>query len=164
MKQAQATASKVKLDAESQRDAATFKAEATRAEGEARAAARRAEGEAEAAAKQAYELAEAAGALKKAEALAANNNAQIEAKRVEVMPAIARELAQGLGLQGANLNILNGGAGLAELVGALGPIYQMVTSMFGTKPQGGDSASNGAGNWPTVEDVLQQDGVTNTNR
>ena len=164
VKQAQATASKVKLDAESQRDAATFKAEATRAEGEARAAARRAEGEAEAAAKQAYELAEAAGALKKAEALAANNNAQIEAKRVEVMPAIARELAQGLGLQGANLNILNGGAGLAELVGALGPIYQMVTSMFGTKPQGGDSASNGAGNWPTVEDVLQQDGVTNTNR
>ena len=137
VKQAQAAAAKVKLDAEALRDAATFKAEATRAEGEARAAARRAEGEAEAASKEAYELAEAVGALKKAEALAANNNAQIEAKRVEVMPQIARELAQGLGLQHANLNILNGGSGLAELVGAIGPIYQMVTSMFGPKANGG---------------------------
>ena len=137
-----------------QRDAAAFKAEATRAEGEARAAARRAEGEAEASAKQAYELAEAAGALKKAEALAANNNAQIEAKRVGVMPAIARELAQGLGLQGANLNILNGDAGLAELVGALGPIYQMMTSMFGSKPHDDTAATEQRANGADIAQAL----------
>jgi flotillin len=122
-------------------------------------------------AKQAYELAEAAGALKKAEALAANNNAQIEAKRVEVMPAIARESAQGLGLQHANLNSLEGGAGLAELVGALGPIYQMLTSMFGTKPQ--DGADNGkpangldiSQAFTAVEEVdkvLKKDGAANS--
>jgi hypothetical protein len=158
VKQAQATASKVKLDAEAQRDAAAFKAEATRAAGEANAAARRAEGEAEAAAKQAYELAEAAGALKKAEALAANNNAQIEAKRVEVMPAIARELAQGLGLQHANLNILNGGAGLAEVVGALGPIYQMVTGMFAPKPRdGADGATTPNGSADISQTLLDVD-------
>jgi uncharacterized membrane protein YqiK len=170
VKQAQAAAAKVKLDAEALRDAATFKAEATRAEGEANAAARRAEGEAEAAAKQAYELAEAAGALKKAEALAANNNAQIEAKRVEVMPAIARELAQGLGLQHANLNILNGGAGLAEVVGALGPIYQMVTGMFAPKSHDGadnGASANGADFTQVLRDVekadnaVKQDGAPN---
>jgi uncharacterized membrane protein YqiK len=170
VKQAQAAAAKVKLDAEALRDAATFKAEATRAEGEANAAARRAEGEAEAAAKQAIELAEAAGALKKADALAANNNAQIEAKRVEVMPAIARELAQGLGLQHANLNILNGGTGLAEVVGALGPIYQMVTGMFAPKPHDGadnGASANGADFTQVLRDVekadnaVKQDGAPN---
>jgi uncharacterized membrane protein YqiK len=167
VKQAQAAASKVKLDAEAQRDAAAFKAEATRAAGEANAAARRAEGEADAAAKEAYELAEAAGALKKAEALAANNNAQIEAKRVEVMPAIARELAQGLGLQNANLNILNGGAGLAEVVGALGPIYQMVTSMFAPKPHGAadnDKPASGADMSQAVFDFAEAEKAVKNDR
>ncbi len=139
VKQAEAAAARVKLDAQAKRDAATFNAEATRAEGEAKAAARQAEGEAEAAAKRAFGLAEAEGDLAKAEALAANNSAQIEAKRVEVMPQIARELAQGLGLQGANLNILNGGQGLAEIIGAVGPLYQMLTSMFTAKPSAGSN-------------------------
>jgi hypothetical protein len=86
------------------------------------------------------------------------------------MPAIARELAQGLGLQHANLNILNGGTGLAEVVGALGPIYQMVTSMFTPKPHDGadnGTSANGADLAQVLRDVekadssLKQDGATN---
>jgi hypothetical protein len=86
------------------------------------------------------------------------------------MPAIARELAQGLGLQHANLNILNGGTGLAEVVGALGPIYQMVTGMFAPKPHdGADSgaSANGADFSQVLRDVekadgaLKQDGAAN---
>lgn len=154
IKQAEGEAQQMKLQAEAERDAAQFRASATRTEGEANAAKLRAEGEAEAAAKQAYELAEAAGALKKAEALAANNNAQIEFKRIEVLPQIARELGQGLGLQHANLNILNGGEGLAQLVAAAGPLYQMITGMLGGK--NGHPTANGEGDPTNIADALRE--------
>ncbi len=43
------------------------------------------------------------------------------------------------------MNILNGGQGLAELIGAVGPLYQMLTSMFGAKPNAGSNGQPAGG-------------------
>ena len=84
------------------------------------------------------------------------------------MPARPRRIRPCLGLQQANLNILNGGVGLAELVGSLGPIYQMVTSMFAPKlngTAGDEKPANGADISQVLREVedkaLKNDHVVN---
>jgi uncharacterized membrane protein YqiK len=131
---AEAQAETTRLAAEAARDAARYTAEATKANGQANADAREAEGKAEAKAIEAKGLAEAAGERAKADAVAANNGARLELARIEVQPEIAKAIAQGLGLNGANLNILNGGEGLAQIIGSIAPLVQMIGGLLKTHP------------------------------
>lgn len=52
-------------------------------------------------------LAEAAGERAKAEALAAEGSAQLELARIQIQPEVFRAIAQGLGLQNANITYLD---------------------------------------------------------
>ena len=121
--------------AEAQKLTAAASAEATRVQGQAAADAKKADAEgvqaqrlAEAEGTRAQKLAEAEGALKLAEAMAANEGAQLKLKEIEIQPQIAAAIADGLNLGGANLTILNGAEGLTQMLASVMPLVKGVMS------------------------------------
>lgn len=141
--EAEALKTKAVKAAEADKEKALLNAEATRAEGEAKAAAAQATGLADAEVVKRKGLAEAAGLLEKAKAAAAEGGAQIELAKVNIQPEIARAVAQSLGLDGANLTILNGGEGLAQLVGTVAALVPQFAQLGGLLGRNGHSNGNG---------------------
>jgi flotillin len=128
--QATGQAKQIKLNAEATAEArvktATAEAEAARLQGAA-------DGEAEtarAAGVRATRLAEAEGARALADANAANDSVQLRLKEIEIQPAIAQAIADGLNLGGANLTILNGAEGLTQMLASVVPLVKGVMESF----------------------------------
>jgi len=112
--------------AEAQRVTAAAAADATRLDGQAKADAKKADAEGV----EAQRLAEAKGQRAMADAMAANEGAQLKLKEIEVQPAIAAAIADGLNISGAKLTILNGAEGLTQMLASVVPLVQGIMESF----------------------------------
>jgi uncharacterized membrane protein YqiK len=124
--QAKQTKLAAEAAAEAQRQTAAANAEATRVNGEAAAYAKTQDAQAE----QALLAARAEGARLMADAMAANEGAQLKLKEIEIQPQIAAAIADGLNLGGANLTILNGAEGLTQMLASVVPLVKGVMESF----------------------------------
>jgi flotillin len=131
---AQAAADAVKLAAEAEKIKGLNQAEVIRQQG----------------------LAEADGQRAKAEALAAEDSAQLELRRMELQPEIARAMAEGLGLNNANVTFFDGD-GPAKLLAGVVPLSKALWDSFGS----GDQASKPA--TPDVDTAPGTVGATRAN-
>jgi uncharacterized membrane protein YqiK len=129
---AEAAAKAAEFNANAVRSQAQADADAAEARGVSAAKARKAQGLAEAEATEAQGLAEAKAELAKSNALAANNNARLDLERVRMMPEIARNVAEGVNLGGANLYVANGAEGISQLAALAIPVMQQVMAAMGT--------------------------------
>jgi flotillin len=161
--EAEAAADVARAKATADRDSALLAAEAIERQGEADATADLARGNAAAAAKKAYGLAEAAGEEAKAKAYAADEGAQLRMAEINNQPLIAEAIARGLGLNGANLTILDGPEGLTKTMATIAPMISMVAQMFGGQSAKPDT--NGAPITETLQRVRAEekawDAITN---
>jgi len=112
--------------AEAQKLTAAAAAQATRLEGQAAADAKKADAEGV----RAQRLAEAEGQRAMADAVAANEGAQLKLKEIEIQPQIAAAIADGLNLGRANLTILNGAEGLTQMLASVVPLVKGVMESF----------------------------------
>lgn len=115
---AQAQADAVKFAATADAEAVKLAAEAQKVKGLNEAEVIRQQG-----------LAEAEGQRAKAEALAAEGNAQLELRRIEMQPEIARAMAEGLGLSNANVTFFDGD-GPAKLLAGVIPMAKTLWDGF----------------------------------
>lgn len=157
VRMAQAQAQQVEAQASAQAKAteltASANAKAAEIQGLATAKAREAQGLAEAKATEAQGLAEAKGARAKADAMAANDRAQLDLERIKIQPLIAKAVADGMNLGGADITLLNGAEGMSQIMAMAFPLIQKVTEMFHNEPAVEAVAENGK---PDSLDQLQQ--------
>lgn len=129
-----AAATRTKLTAEAtaeaQKTTAAAQAEATRIQGQAAADAKMAD----AAGIRAQRLAEAEGARAMADAMAANEGAQLRMKEIEIQPQVAAAIASGLNMGGANLTILNGAEGLTQMLAGVAPLIKGMMNSLRSNP------------------------------
>jgi len=149
----------VTVEAEAHRNVVTAQAKAQQTELEAAAAAKATEltGAAEAGRIRATALAEAEGELAKANAMAANDRAQLESAKIAIMPEVAQALASGIAA--CNLTVLNGAEGLTSIMASLLQQGKMIFDSFGQSGFGVGPEDGTKENVPVVENVVVSEPV-----